>query len=156
MPAERFCSYFSHNSPINLISRPDCYIFKDDSVDTHIDATYVRHLSSLTSDIICRCQRWQVTDDGHKHLQYGWLQKRLWKCSNLVEKWNWLDHYVRNESQYARLAYFPLYIFGISFIKWKWPAARQIWSKLNETFVGGYLDIYPALGRWLERLLNFF
>ena len=28
-----------------------------------------------------------------------------------------LDHYVRNESQYALLAYFPLYIFGISFKK---------------------------------------
>ena len=64
---------------------------------------------------------------------------------------------MRNESQYARSACFPLYIFGISFIKWKWPAARQIWSKVSETFLGGYsVGIYPALGRWQERLLNFF
>ena len=40
----------------------------------------------------------------------GVYRKRLCKCSNLVKKWNWLDHYVRNESQYARLGYFPLYI----------------------------------------------
>ena len=29
---------------INFYSPPDCYICKDASVDTHIDATYVRHL----------------------------------------------------------------------------------------------------------------
>ena len=46
-------------------------------------------------------------------------------------------------AKYARLAYFPLYNFGISFIKLKWPAARQIWFKLIETFFGGYLGIYP-------------
>ena len=131
------------------------------------------HRWHLKSDIICRCQVWQMTDDGHKSHQYGCLQKRLCKCSNLVEKWNmhgarkhawrtqaawanWLDDYVRNESQYAPLQYFPLYIFEISFIKWKWPAARQIWSKLNKTFFGGYFGIYPALGMWPERLLNFF
>ena len=66
-----------------------------------------------------------------------------------------LDHYVRNESQYDALAYFPLYIFGISFIKWKHMAACQIWSKLYETFFGGYLGIYTALGMWLERLIKF-
>ena len=69
------------------------------------------------------CHHWHlqimsdVIDDRHKSHQYGCLQKRLCKCSNLVEKWNWLDHYVRNESQYDPLAYFPLYIFGISFMK---------------------------------------
>ena len=31
--------------------RPDCYKFKDASLDTHIDTTYVCHLSSLTSVI---------------------------------------------------------------------------------------------------------
>ena len=50
--------------------------------------------------------------------------------------------------------YFPLYIFGISFKKSKWLAARQFWSKLNETCFGGYLGIYPALCRLLERLVN--
>ena len=49
MQAERIGSHFSHNGPINFISRPDCYIFKDASVDTHIDATYVRHLSTEAS-----------------------------------------------------------------------------------------------------------
>ena len=125
MQAERIGSHFSHNGLINFISRLDCYICTDASVDTHIDATYIRHLSSLTSDIICKCQRWQKTDDGHKSHQYGCLQKRLCKCSNMVEKWNWLDHYVRNESQYAPLAYFPLYIFEISFIKWKRAGTHQ-------------------------------
>ena len=56
MQAEHIGSHFSHNGPIDLISRSDCYICKDASVDTHIDATYIRHLSSLTSDIIFRCQ----------------------------------------------------------------------------------------------------
>ena len=50
--------------------------------------------------------------------------------------------------------HFPLYIFGISFIKQKRLAARQIWSKLHETFFGGYSGIYPALGRSPERLVN--
>ena len=52
--------------------------------------------------------------------------------------------------------HFPLYIFGISFIKQKWPAACQIWSKLYETFFGGYSGIYTALVRLPERLLKFF
>ena len=51
MQAKHIGSHFSHYGPINLISRLDCYIFTDASVDTHIDATYIRHLSSLTSDI---------------------------------------------------------------------------------------------------------
>ena len=85
MQVERIGSHFSHNGQINFVSRPDCYICKDASVDTHID---VRHLSLLTSDIWHNLQ---------SH-QYGCLQKRLCKCSNLVEKWKWLDHYVRNES----------------------------------------------------------
>ena len=70
-------------------------------------------------DIIDICQMSVMTDDGYELHQYGCLQKRLCKCSNLVEKWNWSDHYVRNESKCAPLAYFPLYIFEISFIKWK-------------------------------------
>ena len=56
------------------------------------------HLSSLTSADYVRCQMSVMTDDGNKSHQYGCLQKRLCKCSNLVEKWKWLDHYVRNES----------------------------------------------------------
>ena len=36
MQAEHIGSHFSHNGPINFISRPDCYIYKDASVDTHI------------------------------------------------------------------------------------------------------------------------
>ena len=51
MQAEHFGSHFSRNGPINLIFRPDCYIFKDASLDTYISITYVRHLSSLTSNI---------------------------------------------------------------------------------------------------------
>ena len=35
----------------NLFLDQSCYICKDASVDTHCDATYVRHLSSLTSNI---------------------------------------------------------------------------------------------------------
>ena len=77
------------------------------------------HLSSLTSADNVKCQMSAMTDDGNNLHQYGCLQKRLCKCSNLVEIRNWLDHYVRNESQYGPHAYFPLYIFGISFIKWK-------------------------------------
>ena len=51
--------HFSHNGPINLISRPDCYTFKDASVDIHIEMTYVRHLSSA----ICQlCQISAMTD----------------------------------------------------------------------------------------------
>ena len=82
---------------------------------------------------------------------------RDWKFSHtgVSKKWNWLDQYVRNESQYTPLAYFPLYIFGISFIKWKRMATHQNWSKLYETFFCGYLDIYTALSRWLERVLKF-
>ena len=49
MQAKRIGSHISHNDPINFISRPDCYICIDASVDTHINATYVRHLSSLKS-----------------------------------------------------------------------------------------------------------
>ena len=55
-------SHFSHNGPINFISWPDCYICKDASVDTHIEETYVRHPSLLTSADYVRCQWWQMTD----------------------------------------------------------------------------------------------
>ena len=51
MLAERFGSHFSQKGRINLISWPDCYILKDASLDNYISMTYVRHLSSLTSDI---------------------------------------------------------------------------------------------------------
>ena len=44
------------------------------------------HLSSLTSSDYVRCQMSAMTDDGHKLHHYGCLQKRLCKCSNLVEK----------------------------------------------------------------------
>ena len=64
-------------------------------------------LSLLTSPDDVRCLMSAMTDGGHKLHRYGCLQNRLCKCSNLVEKWNRLDHYVRNESQYAPLAYFP-------------------------------------------------
>ena len=66
MQAERFGSTFSHSGLINLISRPGCHNFTDASLDTHINMTYVRHLSSLTSDIIDICQMSVMTDDGHK------------------------------------------------------------------------------------------
>ena len=56
MQAEHIGSHFSHNGPINFISRPDCYICKDASVDTHIDATYVHHLSYVIADITRLCQ----------------------------------------------------------------------------------------------------
>ena len=48
---------------------------------------------------------------------YGCLWKEHYKCSNLVKKLNWKDHSVRNESQNAPPAYFPLYIFRISPLK---------------------------------------
>ena len=35
------------------------------SVDTHIDATYVRHLSSVIADICRLCQMSAMTDDGN-------------------------------------------------------------------------------------------
>ena len=66
MQAERIGSHSSHNGPINFISRPDCYICKDASVDTLIDASYVRHLSSLTSSDYVRCQMSAMTNEGHK------------------------------------------------------------------------------------------
>ena len=49
MQAERIGSHFLHNAngSINFISQPDCYICKDASVDTHINATYVRHLKGV-------------------------------------------------------------------------------------------------------------
>ena len=114
--------HFSQNGRINLISRPDCYICND-SVDTHIDATFFP--SSVIADIWHNLQISAMTDDRHKSQQYGCIQKRLCKCSNVVKKLNWLDHYVRNESQYAPLAYFTLYIFEISFIKWKRAGTHQ-------------------------------
>ena len=49
--SEHFGSHFSHIGLINLISWPGCHIFTDVSLDTHINMTYVRHLSSLTSEI---------------------------------------------------------------------------------------------------------
>ena len=47
MQADHIGSHFSHNGPINFISRPDCYICKDASVDTHIDVTNVNDLITL-------------------------------------------------------------------------------------------------------------
>ena len=73
---ERFGSHFSHIGLINLNSWPGCYIFTDASLDTHINMTYVRHLSSLTSDIIDILQMSAMTDDGHKSYWYGCLEKR--------------------------------------------------------------------------------
>ena len=66
MQAERFASHFSHIGLINLISRPGCHFFTDASLDTHINMTYVCHLSSMTSDIIDIVQMSEMTDDGHK------------------------------------------------------------------------------------------
>ena len=51
MQAKRFRSHFSHIGLINLISRPGCQIFIDASLNPYINMTYVRHLSSLSSDI---------------------------------------------------------------------------------------------------------
>ena len=56
---------------------------KDTSVDTHIDATYVRHLSSLTSADYVRFQMSAITDDGHMLHQYGCLRKLLCKCREM-------------------------------------------------------------------------
>ena len=66
MQAERFGSHISHIGLINLNSRPGCNIFTDASIDTHINMTYVRHLSSLTSDIIDMFEMLVMTEDGHK------------------------------------------------------------------------------------------
>ena len=43
------------------------------------------HRWLLTSDTIGRCQQWRMTDDGHKSLQYGCQQKRLWKSNNEID-----------------------------------------------------------------------
>ena len=51
MHAERFGSHSSHIGLINLISLPGCHNFTDASLDNHIDMTYVRRLSSLTSEL---------------------------------------------------------------------------------------------------------
>ena len=66
MLAERLGSHFSRKGQINLISWPDCYIFKNASVDTHIEATYVCHLSSLTS-----AGRWWVCGKFMNYLNAG-------------------------------------------------------------------------------------
>ena len=75
-----YCLVFSPTSRISglikLISWPGCHIFTDGSPDTHINITYVRHLSSLTSDIIDIVQMSEMTYDGHKLYQYGCLEKR--------------------------------------------------------------------------------
>ena len=74
MQAERFGSNFSHIGPINLISWPVCHIFTDASLDTHINMTYDRHLSSLISDIL---EMPAMADDGHKSRWYGCIMKML-------------------------------------------------------------------------------
>ena len=47
---------------MNLISRPDSYIFKDASLDTNIDTTYVRH---VFADIYPLCQMMYI---GHTNI----------------------------------------------------------------------------------------
>ena len=111
--------------------------------------TVICHLSSLTSVDYVRCRMSVMTDDGNKSHQYGCLQKRLCKCSNLVEKWKWLDHYVRNESQYAPLAYFPLYIFGISFIKWKRAAQENESLKTLDFF---WFHLFRYKGSHMQKM----
>ena len=83
MQAERIGSHFSHNGPINLISRPNCYICKDASVDTHIDATYFRHLSSLKSDIRHNLQMSAMTLDSDPRL-YVYFAALPDKCKKLT------------------------------------------------------------------------
>ena len=107
------------------------------------------HLSSLTSADNVKCQMSAMTDDGNNLHQYGCLQKRLCKCSNLVKKLNWLDRYVRNDSQYGPHAYFPLYIFGISFIKWKCVAPENESLKTLD-FFWFYLFRYIYLSYFLS------
>ena len=65
MQADRFGSHFSHSGIINLISLPRCHIFTDASLDIHINMTYVRHLSSLTSADYVRCQKAQAAVTEH-------------------------------------------------------------------------------------------
>ena len=91
MQAEHIGSHFSNNGPTNFISRPDCYNCKDASVDTHINATNVRHLSSVIADIFRLCQMSDVSDDRWRTLVASiWVSREcLCKCSNLVEKLNW-------------------------------------------------------------------
>ena len=111
MLSERFGSHFAQKGWINLLSWPDRYIFKDASLDNHISMTYVRHLSSLTSDII---DRWEASF-------------KMWQSGQ--EK-KWFVPSVRNESQNAPLAFFPLYIFWISLIKWKCTAKLEFFLQM--------------------------
>ena len=70
MQAQRFGSHFLHIGLINIFSWPICHIFNDVSLDTHINMTYVRHLSSVITD------RWHIwhmsvmTDDRCGHISY--------------------------------------------------------------------------------------
>ena len=103
------------------------------------------HLSSLTSADNAKCQMLVMTDDGNNLHQYGCLQR----CSNLVEIINWLDHFVRNESQCGPHAYFPLYIFGISFIKWKRMAPENESLKTLDLF---WFHLFRYKGSHMQKM----
>ena len=49
------------------------------------------HLSSLTSADNVKCQMSAMADDRNNLHQYGCLQNRLCKCSNLVEEIDWTN-----------------------------------------------------------------
>ena len=53
--------------------------------------------------------------------------------------------YVWNESQNAPLAFFPLYIFWISFMKWKWTAKQDFFSKWPQRKFDGLWTISAAM-----------
>ena len=119
MLVERFGSHFSQIGPFNLISWQDCYIFNALSTDTHISNIQSHKAIWLYSHM---AKLWPyghiaIWPYGHKSSQYGCLWIEYQKCGKVVKKLNWKDHYVRNESQNAPPAYFPLYIFRISPLK---------------------------------------
>ena len=111
MPSEEICSHFSQEGQINLIFPPYCCICIALSIDTHMSYSE-SHIAVWLYGYMAiiwkygHMARWLY---GFYSSQYGCLSRKLYKCSNLVKTLSWLDHPVRNESQFPPRAYFPLY-----------------------------------------------
>ena len=76
------------------------------------------------------CQETAVHQNAHyKPMQYECLKKCL-ESRKAVQPFKTIRNICFKEFCFSVCrAHFPLYTFGISFIKSKWLAARQIWSK---------------------------
>ena len=109
---ERFGSHFSQNGAINLISRPDCYILNDLSVDTHIGYSqshmtiwlygfmviwlygHMVKLQPISRIAICLSQLFQLEMNlkGHQKCKkiYNFSQVFFRNDCNMVFEWNTL------------------------------------------------------------------